>query len=166
MSNDNQQVKIDLYKQQFDRLSTWSQFYHDAEIKVNTSSIVISAIAAIGSSFGNKLNICIPYADIKISVVAFLIVISSISALISTIGYCRYYEFCDIYAKKFRAAIFNDAGLKEELRSLQSGADDKFRLEYRVLSCKWLENAHHAVWIVAQIALQLLGFSLILVKIP
>jgi len=144
---------IEINKQQFDRLSTWSQFYHDAEIKVNTNSVIIAAVSVVAQNFTNAFVISIPWTGLHINIIGVIIVISSLAALISTLGYWRYYEFCDMYANKFRSRYIN----AEELQSIKKELATKFKHEYPLLSSEWFVNAHHVVWIVVQIALLLVG---------
>jgi uncharacterized membrane protein YidH (DUF202 family) len=162
MSDDNLKLKIDLYKQQIDRQWTWSQFYHDAEIRVNTSSIVVSALGVIGNSFSEKFKFSIPYFDVPVNMIGVLIVISSSAAIVSTIGYWRYYELCDIYAKKFRKAAFCECGIEQKLEYVKKDVDSEFQKAYPIFHRKEFEDAHHAVWVVTQLALLLVGVFLIL----
>lgn len=147
--------RVDIYKQQFDGLWAWSRFYHDAEIKVNSTSAVISAFGALAQSYGKSFTIKLSFLNFNLT--GAVIVIISLAALVSTIGYWRNYELCDLYAKQFREKYID----KEELELIQIDLEKNFKEKYPCLSNPLLEDAHHIIWIVVQLALLCLGIAIL-----
>ncbi len=150
-----------IYEQQSSRLWEWSKFYHDAEIKVNTSALAISSIATLAEKFlDQKGATTIRLFCWDLNLVGVVVILSSVAALISTLGYWRYYEFCDLYAKQFRDAWLADANLKDKFDKIKESLDSKFNENSRVLS-KVPVHAHHVIWIVTQLLFLLVGFRLV-----
>ncbi len=150
----NGSVVADAVKQQVDIQAQWSRFYHDAEIKVNSASMVISAVAAIGDKFAPSSVIFSLFGK-PFNMVGFIIAIASTAAFISTLGYWRYYELCDLLGKTYR-----NINLPEGIRKAVNAEFEKeFAAQYRILRFM-PENAHHLVWLVSQVALFCLGLYL------
>jgi hypothetical protein len=135
--------EVQAYRQQFEQLSNWSRFYHDAEIRVNTSALAISSISMLAEKFLQPLG-----ADKVggVNIVGLVIVIVSAAALFSTLGYWRYYEYCDLYAKFFRREYLS----KTELDRIHEGLDAKFADEFPIFRGRIWIHAHHAIWMVTQ----------------
>jgi hypothetical protein len=144
----------DAVKQQVDILSQWSRFYHDAEIKVNSASLVISAVAAIGDKVAPSSVIFTLFGK-PLNMIGFVIAIASTAAFVSTLGYWRYYEVCDLLGKTYRNINLPD-GVRE---AVNAEFEKKFAEAYRILRIV-PENAHHLVWLVSQVALFCLGLYL------
>ncbi len=106
--DENSSASYDVLEQQFDILSQWSRFYHEAEIKLNSSSVIISAIAVAGDKLsGDSYFIMIFGAMINPR--GIIIIIASVVGLISTLGYWRYYEYCDMLGKYYRTLYIQKA---------------------------------------------------------
>jgi hypothetical protein len=143
-------------RQQYDRLSAWSQFYHDAEIRVNSTTLGISGLSALSGIFSGKISLPgMPWL-VSSSVIGAIMILSSFAALISTLGYWRYYEFCDLYAKKFREEYIDPTTLKR----VQKSTEKAFRREFLILRRPFFVNAHHWVWIVIQLIVFGLGATI------
>jgi hypothetical protein len=144
MMEDEEARRKEGARQQFEGLWEWSRFYHDAEIKVNGGSVIISAIASLA---GEKVGVFPTWVS------GAVIMIASGTALLSTLGYWRYYEFCDMYAKKFREEYLD----KSYLDDVQDRLNYAFRRNHPILALPIFENIHHLVWIVTQALLFCLG---------
>lgn len=156
MSENDSDLK-DAFKQQFEEHWKWSQFYHDAEIKVNTAAIAISSLATISGKFlGPQKLAPIRAFGSEFNVVGIIVILASAAALISTLGYWRYYEMCDLYAKKFRERYIPTEILNEIKKKYQA----EFRKHYPILRLV-PEDAHHFVWIVLQVLFLLVGIRLL-----
>ena len=144
---------IDAYKHQFEQYWKWSQFYHDAEIKMNAGAIAISALAPFAEKLASdKRALIVQLWSLQINLVGIIIIVASGAAIFSTLGYWRYYEICDIYAKEFRKRYIPHLVLNE----VKEKAHSKFKSEYSVLG-RISVNAHHYVWIVVQSLLLCFG---------
>lgn len=150
-----QKVADDAVKQQVDIHAQWSRFYHDAEIKVNSASIAISAIAAIGDKIVPS-TVIFSVAGKSFNMIGIFIAIVSGAAFVSTLAYWRYYEVCDLLGKTYRNVI-----LPADIRDAVHGEyNKKFKEAYPLFfgrfSRVW-DNLHHLVWVACQLSLFGLG---------
>jgi hypothetical protein len=144
-------------REQFKELWQWSRFYHEAEIKVNTGALAISSIATLSEKFltpTKATNIRVLCWDMNI--VGVVVILASAAALVSTLGYWRYYEFCDLYAKQFR----NEYLSEEKREAIRKSLNEKFDRASPILS-KVPVNAHHMIWIVTQLLFFCVGLRLL-----
>lgn len=146
------QKEIDVYKQQFEEYSNWSRFYHDAEIKVNATALAISSLAPFAEKLLGESALVLDFSRFQLNLVGLIIIVASAAAIFSTLGYWRYYEFCDIYAREYRKHY-----IPESVRSdIKKRVHKIFDENYRVLD--WIsDDAHHVVWILVQSILLLVG---------
>jgi hypothetical protein len=150
-------IAADAIKQQVDLLAHWSRFYHDAEIKVNSASIAISAIAAVGDKLVPSAAM-VSVLGKPFNMIGFFIAIVSAAAFLSTLGYWRYYEMCDLLGKTYRKRI-----LPDDIRNaVNIEYERKFKEAYPRFSRfggLW-DDAHHLVWLICQFILVCLGLYL------
>jgi hypothetical protein len=150
----NDQIVADAVKQQVDLLAQWSRFYHDAEIRVNSVAMAISAIAAIGDKVAPS-SVIFNLSGRPFNMIGVVIAIASMAAFISTLGYWRYYEVCDLLGKTYR-----NINLPDHIRkAVNADFEEEFARQYTILR-SIPENAHHLVWLVSQVALFCLGMYL------
>jgi hypothetical protein len=119
---------------------------------VNTSALALSTIAAAAKDYIGVFSID------NLNFAGALIMVISFAAFISTIGYWRYYELCDIYAKEFRDFYISETILKE----VRKNVEWTFHTRHRWLSQRWLENAHHAMWLGIQGVVFVIGLAILL----
>jgi hypothetical protein len=153
-------AEIEAYKHQFEQYWEWSKFYHDAEIKMNAGAVAISSLAPFAEKLlGNQGALTAPIFFFQVNLVGIVIIVASSAAIFSTLGYWRYYEYCDIYAKEFRKRYIS----KSVLKAVKEKADSTFNSSYPVLR-RISVNAHHYVWIVVQVLLLCFGFYIAFFK--
>jgi hypothetical protein len=134
-------ITIEVAKQQFEVLTQWSRFYHESEIKVNSGLTIISAIAAIGEKF----------TDGRFAL-GIVIIVASMAAFISTLGYWRYYEQCDMISKYYRRLYVS----KEVRAWIEQQIEKDFPRKHPILN--WIpDDAHHYVLLCLQIAFFFIG---------
>ena len=120
--------EVDAYKHQVEQYWKWSQFYHDAEIKVNAGAVAISSLAPF-TGLGDRRALIVKLFSLEVNLAGIVIIVASVAAILSTLGYWRYYEYCDIYAKEFRKRYIS----KSVLAAVKEKADSKFNSAYPVL---------------------------------
>lgn len=147
------------FSDQFEQLNNWSRYYHDAEIKVNGTALLLSAISALVGLAGGPKNFEISGGH---SLIGLIIAVISFAALISTIGYWRYYELTDLMAKKFREQYIPRSVIDPINKKIRK----TFRREFPYLSSSLFVHAHHAVWIVIQSVLLIVGIYVFAMGIP
>jgi hypothetical protein len=120
---------------------------------VNSGSVIISAIAVIGDRLSNN-SIIFKIFGAAINPLGIVIVIASLAALISKLGYWRYYEYCDMLGKYYRALYLPDT-LRDTIKAkIESG----FRREHPLLN-RVPVHAHHYVWLSTQVAFFVIGLN-------
>jgi len=144
--------QAEVFRQQYELHNRWSQFYHDCEIKINTSAVWVSVVTALVASLGSERTIFPRFYTFLLA--GAILIAASCTAFISSLGYWRYYEETDIFARECRK-LFIDPELFSIVKN-----QTKRRLESDHALLNMIGyNAHHWVWFGTQAIFMIIGMG-------